>query len=106
VADERIYRALTLLYPQDFRDHYRDDLTQAHADLVHQRGRSRGWCRSGLDLLITVPRYRLETIMNPRHSDTAILLVIGALIAVARSPPLTSAHSSPSSRSHSQDSSR
>ncbi len=83
MAEERIYRALTLLYPQHFRDHYRDDLAQAHADLVHQRGRSRAWCRSGLDLLITVPRYRLETIMNPRHSDTVILLVIGTLIAIA-----------------------
>ena len=79
--DHRLYRALTRLYPNDFRDHYRDDLVQHHADLIGERGIAAAWARTGLDLLVTVPRYRLETTMNNRHSATTLNVVIGLVAA-------------------------
>ncbi len=83
MTDHNLYRTLTALYPSEFRDLYRDDLVQAHADIVGEHGRARGWGRSALDLAITVPRYRLESIMKPRSSDGVIMLTIGALIALS-----------------------
>ena len=80
MATHRIYRALIRLYPKEFRRHYGDDLLQAHADLAHEHGRSRAWWRTGLDVAVTVPRYRLETIMTTRHPDTAYRVVIAALL--------------------------
>ncbi len=77
------YRTLTLLYPKAFRDHYHDDLVQAHDDLLCDLGPARAWSRTGVDLLVTVPRYRLETIMNNRNGNTGLHVVIGALIVVA-----------------------
>lgn len=78
----RVYRALTRLYPRDFREHYRDDLVQHHADMIGERGTAAAWTRTALDLLVTVPRYQLETIMNNRHSSTNLNVIIG-LIATA-----------------------
>ena len=77
---QRIYRGLIRLYPKEFRSHYGDDLLQAHADLVHEHGRSRAGLRTALDVAITVPRYRLETIMTTRHSGTSLHVVIAALL--------------------------
>ena len=74
-----VYRALTLLYPREFRHHYRDDLLQHHADLTRDRGRVAAWSRTGLDLIITIPRYHLETAMNPRHTTTALNAVVATL---------------------------
>ena len=74
-----VYRALTLLYPREFRHHYRDDLLQHHADLTRDRGRVAAWSRTGLDLIITIPRYHLETAMNPRHATTALNVVVATL---------------------------
>ena len=54
-----LYRGLTLLYPREFRHRYRDDLIQHHADLTRDRGRAAAWSRSGLDLIVTIPRYAL-----------------------------------------------
>lgn len=82
MADHRAYRVLTLLYPKDFRQRYRDDLVQHHADLLRNAGTARAWTCTSLDLLITVPRYRLEAIMNPKHSTMVLSTVIG-LLAVA-----------------------
>ena len=77
--DQRLYRALTRLYPSDFRDHYRDDLVQHHADLIGERGNAAAWTRTGLDLLVTVPRYRMETIMNEERSAAALTWAIIAM---------------------------
>jgi len=76
------YRALTLLYPREFRNRYRDDLIQHHADLTHSRGRASAWLRTGLDLIITIPRYHLETAMNPRHAASALNAIV-ATFAIA-----------------------
>lgn len=76
------YRALTLLYPREFRDRYRDDLIQHHADLTHRRGPASAWLRTGLDLIITIPRYHLETAMNPRHATNTLNAIVAAIAIV------------------------
>lgn len=81
------YRALTLLYPKAFRDRYRDDLTQAHDALIADLGPTRAWGRAGLDLLVTVPRYRLETLMDNRNSNTALNVIVGALVVLGAVVP-------------------
>lgn len=79
LASTSFYRALVRLYPRQFRDHYGDDLVLHFADLVHRDGVGRAWFRATVDLLVTVPRYRLETIMNPRRSTTGIVLLVAVL---------------------------
>lgn len=74
-----LYRGLTLLYPREFRHRYRDDLIQHHADLARDRGRAAAWSRSGLDLIVTIPRYHLETAMNPHHTTNALNVIVAAL---------------------------
>jgi len=74
-----LYRGLTLLYPRQFRNRYRDDLIQHHADLTRDRGRAAAWSRSGLDLIVTIPRYHLETAMNPQHTTNALNVIVAAL---------------------------
>jgi hypothetical protein len=78
----RVYRALTWLYPPDFRSHYRDDLVQSLTDLTRERGPGRAWARTALDLIVTVPRYRMETLMKEEHSAntlTGIIVLLGAV---------------------------
>ncbi len=77
-----IYRSLVRLYPRRFRHDYADDLVQNFADLMANHGPSRTWRRTAVDLAVTVPRYRLETVMNPRHTNTTLYLVT-AIVATA-----------------------
>jgi hypothetical protein len=74
-----IYRALVRLYPRDFRRHYGDDLVQNFVDLIGRDGASRTWPRVTIDLVLTVPRYRLETVMNQRQSTAALYVTLAAL---------------------------
>jgi hypothetical protein len=76
-----IYHTLVRLYPKAFRDAYGDDLVQHFDDLVADRGIGAAWGRTALDLAVTVPRYRLETIMNDRHSATTISVAVGLVAA-------------------------
>lgn len=75
-----VYRSLVRLYPRSFRGHHGDDLVEHFADLVIDRGTRAAWSRTALDLLVTVPRYRLESIMNERHSATTLNITIGLLV--------------------------
>lgn len=77
-----LYRSLLHLYPRAFRDHYGDDLVVQFADLVADRGVRAAWTRTGVDLIVTVPRYRLESIMNEQHSATGVNVAITLLAAV------------------------
>lgn len=72
----RVYRSLLVLYPRDFRDRYTDDLVQTLTDLSGELGPRRAWRRVTLDLVVTVPRYRLETLMNDKRSSTVLTGVI------------------------------
>ena len=74
-----MYRALTWLYPRDFRNRYRDDLVQIHADLTREHGRTRAGCRTTLDLLVTVPRYRMEILMKESLSPIALVVAIATM---------------------------
>jgi hypothetical protein len=78
----RVYRSLLLLYPRDFRDRYTDDLVQTLTDLSAELGPRRAWRRVALDLVVTVPRYRLETLMNDKRSSTVLTVAI-TVMAVA-----------------------
>ena len=81
-ARHGLYRACITLYPPAFRRHYGEDLVQHFDDLVVDRGRRGACLRTGLDLVITVPLYRLERLMSPQHSATALVVVI-SLVAAA-----------------------
>jgi hypothetical protein len=81
-ARHGLYRACIKLYPPTFRRHYREDLVQHFDDLIVDRG-LRGAClRTGLDIVITVPNYRLERIMSQQHSATTLVVII-SLVAAA-----------------------
>lgn len=76
-----VYRRLVRLYPAEFRQHHGDDLVQFFNDLVDERGAAAAWSRTGVDLIVTLPRYRLETIMSQRNTATTLNIVIAALTA-------------------------
>ncbi len=76
----RAYRSLLVLYPRDFRDRYSDDLVQTLTDLSAELGPRRAWRRVTLDLVVTLPRYRMETLMKQEHSSTVLTV---ATIAMA-----------------------
>ena len=77
-----VYRALLRLYPKDFRDEFGPDLLALHQDLAADRGLAFARRRTALDLIVTVPRYRLEHLMNEQHSTTALNVVIFGLAAL------------------------
>lgn len=77
-----VYRSLLRLYPRDFRAHYGEDLVQNFGDIVADKGLRVAWARTSLDLLVTVPRFRLETMMNERSTATAGAITV-ALLATA-----------------------
>ena len=68
-----------MLYPRDFRDRYSDDLVQTLTDLSAELGPRRAWRRVTLDLVVTVPRYRMETLMKQEHSSTVLIVAITAM---------------------------
>jgi hypothetical protein len=84
-----VYRGLVRLYPRAFRDDYGDDLVQSFADLLTHHGAARTWRRTAIDLAVTVPRYRLETVMNPRHAETTLYIVTAVVVVAAAVSILT-----------------
>jgi hypothetical protein len=74
-----VYRSMLRCYPRDFRTEYRDDLVDHFCDLVADRGVARAWMRTAADLIVTVPRYRMEHIMSEQASTTTLSVVIGVL---------------------------
>src|SRR4051794_22101118 len=72
----RVYRHLLWLYPRDFRERYGDDLVLTLADLVAELGPRRAWRRLTLDLVVTVPRYRMETLMKEEHQSAVLTATI------------------------------
>lgn len=80
-AHVRSYRAMVGLYPRGFRREFGDDLVRHFAELVSDLGPRRAWSRTLLDLIITLPIYRLEAIMTPSSSHVALNLTIAILAA-------------------------
>ena len=85
----RVYKNLLRLYPRDFRDHYGDDLLQIHTDLSAELGPRRAWRRVTLDLIVTVPRYRMETLMKEQHTSTVLTAAIVVMACVGIASPFT-----------------
>jgi hypothetical protein len=85
-----VYRCLLRLYPKAFRHDYADDLVQTFTDLIARDGPSRTWRRIAVDVAVTVPRYRLETVMSPRHTNTTLYIATAA-VAVAAVISITTA---------------
>ena len=77
-----VYRALLRLYPKDFRDEFGPDLLALHQDLAADRGLAFARRRTALDLLVPVPRYRREPLMNEQHSTTVLYVLIFGLAAL------------------------
>ena len=86
-----IYRSAVRLYPSEFRREYGDDLVQLFTELVSDLGPRRAWGRTVVDLIATLPRYRLETLVNLSRSSApmvgaaaaAILSLVWLALAVA-----------------------
>ena len=79
MAGHPVYRRLLRLYPPSFRRRYGADLVQHYSDLVADRGVRAAWARTAVDMIVTVPRYRLESVMNEQHSATTVSAAIGVL---------------------------
>lgn len=82
MAGHPIYRRLLRLYPPSFRRRYGADLVQHFSDLVADRGVRAAWARTSVDLLVTVPRYRVENVMNDQHSTAVLGVAIGVFAVV------------------------
>lgn len=80
-APHPLYRSLVRLYPREFRGRYGDDLAQHFSDLVTDRGTRKAWTRTSIDLIVTLPRYRLESIVTEQHSATTLNVAITLLAA-------------------------
>ncbi len=78
----RVYQHLLRLYPRDFRDRYGDDLLQIHTDLSAELGPRRAWRRVTLDLIVTVPRYRMEKLMKEQHTSAVLTAAIVVMACV------------------------
>ena len=78
----RIYRGALRCYPASFRHRYGDDLVAAFEDLCTDRGIRVAWWRTMVDLVVTVPRYRLESIMS-EHRATFTLIAVTVSLALA-----------------------
>jgi hypothetical protein len=77
-----VYRALIWLYPNEFRRRYRDDLVLHFNDLVKRDGSVGAWRRTAVDLFVTVPRYRLESVMNTRRTAATFVAIV-TILAIA-----------------------
>jgi hypothetical protein len=78
-----VYRSMVRLYPKGFRNDYADDLVQNFEDLLADLGPARTWRRTAVDLLVTLPSFRLENVMNPRHTTTALVVATGGAVVLA-----------------------
>jgi peptidoglycan/LPS O-acetylase OafA/YrhL len=80
-----MYRGALRCYPASFRRRYGDDLVAAFEDLCADRGlRVASW-RTLVDLVVTVPKYRLESVMSEHraHLTLAALTVTLAFAGFA-----------------------
>jgi MFS family permease len=85
VVASRVYRGALRCYPASFRRRYGDDLVAAFEDLCADRGlRVASW-RTMVDLVVTVPKYRLESVMSEHraHLTLAALTVTLAFAGFA-----------------------
>lgn len=81
------YRLLILLYPPTFRREYGTDMVLLYDSLAADRGRLAAVRRTLIDLIVTVPRYRLEAVMTePRATRILTTSIAGLLLLGIASP--------------------
>lgn len=78
----RVYPMLVKLYPASFRREYGDSLVDLFDELIASIGYPAAVRRVGVDLLVTVPRYQLEVIMNATLATRALTWGIGLLVVL------------------------
>ena len=74
VAGATAYRRLLVLYPRALREGYGEEMVLAYTDLRRRDGR-RVWARLLLDLAVSVPRTRWESVMSATPSTRAVVTV-------------------------------
>lgn len=81
------YRLLILLYPPTFRREYGNDMVLLYDALAADRGSLAAVRRTSIDLIVTVPRYRLEAVMTePRATRILTASIAGLLLLGIASP--------------------
>jgi hypothetical protein len=77
-----LYGGLLRLYPRAFRLEYGEDMTQLLALQLRDERAVRVWCRTAVDLALTVPALRLESLMSGvRSRPSAFYLYTAAAVA-------------------------
>jgi hypothetical protein len=77
-----VYRTLLRAYPPRFRTAFSDEMVLDLDALVRDHGPLRAWTRTLLDLAVTVPRYRLESMMVPRLTGPVLAFAVTTMIAI------------------------
>ena len=82
-AGATAYRRLLVLYPRSLREDYEEEMVLAYTDLRRRDGR-RVWARLLIDLAVSVPRTRLESVMSTIPSARTVVTVeIAAALALS-----------------------
>lgn len=84
----RGYQLLIPLYPAAFRREFGDDMLLLFDSLVADRGILAATSRTSLDLIVTVPRYRLETVMTDSRATQVLTATIAGLLVLGFISPM------------------
>ena len=68
--------------PLAFRREFGDDMLLLFDSLVADRGILAATSRTSLDLIVTVPRYRLETVMTDSRATQVLTATIAGLLVL------------------------
>lgn len=77
----RVYDALLRLYPREFRDEYRADMSRLYRDQCADEPALRVTARAALDLALTLPQQHLE--VHVRRNSTSVVSVLYLALAAA-----------------------
>lgn len=78
----RTYRHLIALYPAELRREHGDDMVLVVDELIADRGVVAATTRTTIDLIVTVPRYRLEAVMSKTRATRTLNVAITGLLAL------------------------
>ena len=78
----RTYRGLIALYPAELRREHGEDMELVFDELIADRGVLVATTRTTIDLIVTVPRYRLEAVMTKAHATRTLNVAIAGLLAL------------------------
>jgi hypothetical protein len=82
------YRVLVRLYPAEFCREYGDDMMLLFDELVADRGILAATTRTSIDLIVTVPRYRLEASMTEIRTTRMLAVAIAGLLVLGVATPM------------------